>query len=126
MVPQLEYSRLISEISGGEFANLGLARAQIVKPRICLLDEPSNNLDFAGRKRLVRFVPTLDIPLSWQLYDRDIMDCFDKIWEISDGRLTQIDGSFADYLNHVKIRRAETTHELKQSTKRSKEAEKFS
>lgn len=41
--PQLEYSRLISEISGGEFANLGLlARLQIVKTGCLLLDEPSN------------------------------------------------------------------------------------
>ncbi|MES6220750.1 ATP-binding cassette domain-containing protein [Cutibacterium acnes] len=83
--PQLEYSRLISEISGGEFANLGLARAWIVKPRICLLDEPSNNLDFAGRERLVRFIADFRYTLIVATHDRNIMDCFDKIWEIRDG-----------------------------------------
>ena len=99
---------------------MGLARAQIAKPRICLLDEPSNNLDFAGRERLVRFIADFKYTLIVATHDRNIMDCFDKIWEIRDGRLTQIDGSFADYLNHVKNRRAEATHELNKARKEVK------
>jgi ABC transporter related protein len=118
--PQVDYSQLISEVSGGEFANLGLARAQIVKPRICLLDEPSNNLDFAGRERLIRYITDFRYTLIAATHDRNIMDCFDKIWEIRDGRLTQIDGSFADYLSHVDNRRAEAAHELSEARKEVK------
>lgn len=77
--PQVDYSQLISEVSGGEFANLGLARAQIVKPRICLLDESSNNLDFAGRERLIHYITDFRYTLIAATHDRNIMDCFDKI-----------------------------------------------
>lgn len=48
------------------------------------------NLDFAGRERLVRFIADFRYTLIVATHDRDIMDCFDKIWEIRDGRLTQM------------------------------------
>ncbi len=115
--PKLDFSKSISEVSGGEFAILGLARIQIVKPRICLLDEPSNNLDFAGRDQLVRFISDFRHTLIVATHDRNILEHFDKIWELRDGTLTQIDGSFADYLNHVESRRAEAVQELSEATK---------
>ena len=50
-----------------------------------MLDEPSNNLDFAGRERLVHFIADFRYTLIVATHDRNIMDCFDKIWEIRDG-----------------------------------------
>jgi iron complex transport system ATP-binding protein len=41
--------RHITEISGGEFQKVQLARALVQEPKILLLDEPTNNLDISNQ-----------------------------------------------------------------------------
>src|SRR5207245_1342351 len=46
----------VETMSGGEAARAGLAAILLARLDVFLLDEPTNNLDFAGLDRLERFV----------------------------------------------------------------------
>jgi len=52
--------RKISSLSGGEFQRVLIARALVGKPKILILDEPTNNLDAKTQNRLFGLVKKLN------------------------------------------------------------------
>ncbi len=51
--------KLTSEISGGEYQLVLIARALAVKPELLILDEPESNLDFRNQLRILRVLREL-------------------------------------------------------------------
>ena len=51
---------LISELSGGEFQRLLIARAIANSPKILLLDEPTSNIDKNSRKEIYNLLEALN------------------------------------------------------------------
>lgn len=49
----------ISDLSGGEFQRVALAKALMGNPRFLVLDEPVQNVDFTGEAELYRLIETL-------------------------------------------------------------------
>lgn len=88
--------RRLSTFSGGQAMRIGLARAALAGERWLILDEPSNNLDEAGRRRLAallkdRIGPTLVIS-----HDRALLSTVSTIVEMTD-QLRVYGGDFDDY-----------------------------
>jgi ATP-binding cassette subfamily F protein 3 len=54
--PEAARTRLISELSGGEYGRLGLARQLISNADVLLLDEPTNHLDLDTTRWLEGFI----------------------------------------------------------------------
>jgi ATPase subunit of ABC transporter with duplicated ATPase domains len=66
--------RLMTTLSGGEAARASLAATLLSRFDVFLLDEPTNNLDFAGLERLERFLGDLDAGVVLVSHDRAFLD----------------------------------------------------
>jgi ATPase subunit of ABC transporter with duplicated ATPase domains len=66
--------RTMETLSGGEAARAALAAILLASFDVFLLDEPTNNLDFAGLDRLERFVESLDAGVVVVSHDRAFLD----------------------------------------------------
>jgi ATPase subunit of ABC transporter with duplicated ATPase domains len=66
--------REMTTLSGGEAARAALAAILLARFDVFLLDEPTNNLDFAGLDRLERFLDSLDAGVVLVSHDRSFLD----------------------------------------------------
>jgi ATP-binding cassette subfamily F protein 3 len=94
-----QMQQTIGQLSGGERSRLQLAALVLRQPNLLLLDEPTNNLDIPSievlEEALEEFVGTV-LVIS---HDRYFLDkAVDRIVELKDGRLTEFDGGYTDYL----------------------------
>lgn len=64
----------IASMSGGEAARAALAAILLARFDVFLLDEPTNNLDFAGLDRLERFLDDLEAGVVLVSHDRAFLD----------------------------------------------------
>ena len=92
----------VGDLSGGERSRLQLAKLVLAQPNLLLLDEPTNNLDIASievlEATLDEFVGTI-VVVS---HDRYFLDkVVDRVLELRDGRLTEFDGGYTDYLAEI-------------------------
>ncbi|GAA1866566.1 ABC-F family ATP-binding cassette domain-containing protein [Brevibacterium marinum] len=88
--------RPLSTFSGGQAVRIGLARAAMAGERWLILDEPSNNLDEAGRGRLVSLLEQRRGPTLVISHDRALLATVTTIVEMTDG-LQVYGGDFEDY-----------------------------
>ena len=66
--------REVRTLSGGEAARAALAAMLLSRFDVFLLDEPTNNLDFAGLERLEQFLHGLTAGAVLVSHDRDFLD----------------------------------------------------
>ena len=66
--------RDVASLSGGEAARTALAAILLARFDVFLLDEPTNNLDFAGLERLERFLGGLGAGVALVSHDRAFLD----------------------------------------------------
>jgi zinc transport system ATP-binding protein len=65
--------RQISELSGGEFQKMLIARALAVRPKILLLDEPTANVDAGSRDQIYRLLEELNKDMTIILVTHDLL-----------------------------------------------------
>jgi ATPase subunit of ABC transporter with duplicated ATPase domains len=90
----------IASMSGGEAARAALAAVLLARFDVFLLDEPTNNLDFAGLARLERFLDELEAGVVLVSHDRAFLDrTVTRVVEIEaeTRRVREYAGSWSDY-----------------------------
>jgi ATPase subunit of ABC transporter with duplicated ATPase domains len=90
----------VGALSGGEEARAQLAAILLARFEVFLLDEPTNDLDFAGLDRLERFVATTAGSIVLVSHDRDFLDrTVDRIVELDEWThgTTDFAGSWSEY-----------------------------
>jgi ATP-binding cassette, subfamily F, member 3 len=89
----------IGKLSGGERSRLQLAKLVLERPNLLLLDEPTNNLDIASIEVLEQTLEEFEGTLLIVSHDRYFLDqVVDRVIELDNGRFTEFDGAYTDYL----------------------------
>lgn len=73
-LPAGTLDRRLGELSGGEVVQLALTRLLLDEPEALLLDEPSNNLDFAARESLLSALASYGGALVVVSHDQRFLD----------------------------------------------------
>ncbi len=92
--------REVRSLSGGEAARAALAAILLSRFDVFLLDEPTNNLDFAGLERLERFLGGLAAGVVLVSHDRDFLDrTINRVVEIEaeTRRVHEYSGTWTEY-----------------------------
>ncbi|MCO6384378.1 ABC-F family ATP-binding cassette domain-containing protein [Oceanicola sp. 502str15] len=84
-LPGLSLSRPLASLSGGQRTRLGLARLLLESPDILLMDEPTNNLDTAGRALVSEIIATWPGGVVVASHDRALLERMDRIVELTPG-----------------------------------------
>ncbi len=104
--------REVRTLSGGESARAALAAILLSRFDVFLLDEPTNNLDFAGLERLEQFLNGLPAGVVLVSHDRDFLDrTIDRVVEIEaeTRRVHEYCGTWSEY--EAARERARAQHE---------------
>ncbi|HCT65127.1 MAG TPA: ABC transporter [Lachnospiraceae bacterium] len=80
-------NRQISELSGGEFQRLLIARALTVNPKILLLDEPTASVDASSREQIYALLENLNKEMTIVLVTHDLLAISSTV-----GRLACLNG----------------------------------
>jgi ATP-binding cassette subfamily F protein 3 len=98
-LPESDFDKPISALSGGQKKLIGLARLLLARPSVLLLDEPDNHLDMPGKAYLEKLI--IDYPGAVVIisHDRYLLDaCVNYIAEIEDGRITTFIGNYTEFI----------------------------
>ena len=79
--------RLTHQLSGGEKQMVALAGVLVMRPRVIVLDEPATLLDLWNRTRLRTMLAELDQTVIMVSHHLDLLDDFDRVLHIGDGRV---------------------------------------
>ncbi|MDQ1437960.1 MAG: hypothetical protein QOK43_1589 [Acidimicrobiaceae bacterium] len=91
----------VGSLSGGQAARAALAAILLARFDVFLLDEPTNNLDFAGLDRLERFLDGLPGGVVVVSHDRAFLDqAVDRIVELQEHSHQAVEyaGGWSDYV----------------------------
>ncbi|HEY3183081.1 MAG TPA: ABC-F family ATP-binding cassette domain-containing protein [Gaiellaceae bacterium] len=100
----------LAAMSGGEAARAALAAILLARFDVFLLDEPTNNLDFAGLARLERFLHELEAGVVLVSHDRAFLDrTVTRVVEIEaeTRHVREYAGTWSDYEHARRLARAQ-------------------
>ncbi|MCJ7433966.1 MAG: ATP-binding cassette domain-containing protein [Anaerolineales bacterium] len=98
-LPESDFEKPISTLSGGQKKLIGLARLLLARPSVLLLDEPDNHLDMPGKAYLENLIQNYPGAIVLVSHDRYLLDaCVTHIAEIEDGKLTAFIGNYTEYV----------------------------
>ncbi len=90
-----DFSRPLSEFSGGWRMRVHLARLLLQKPDLLLLDEPTNHLDIPSLEWLENYLLTFEGSIVIVSHDRFFIDRLaDSIYELNRGKLDFYAGNY--------------------------------
>jgi ATPase subunit of ABC transporter with duplicated ATPase domains len=84
-------------LSSGQKVKVFLAGIKINNPEIVLLDEPTNHLDLTARNLLYRLIAETSCTLVVVSHDRILLNCLDKMCELSRHGVKTYGGSYDFY-----------------------------
>ena len=99
----LDLEQKMGTLSGGQKTKVFLAGIMIQQPDLVLLDEPSNHLDFAGRKLLYDFIKSTSSSLLIVSHDRTLLNLLNKTFEMSKNGIAAYGGNYDFYNEQKKI-----------------------
>lgn len=87
----------LEQLSGGQKTKVFLAGIMIHQPRLILLDEPSNHLDYQGRQLLYKWIRLNPCTMIIVSHDRTLLNLLDTIIEMSPRGINSYGGNYDFY-----------------------------
>jgi len=107
----------VGTLSGGERSRLKLCMLMGEQINLLVLDEPTNHLDIASREWIEDAIDDYSEALLFVSHDRYFIEKFaTRIWELSDGKITDYKGTFKEYREY-KARQAQFAQIAKNTQK---------
>lgn len=100
---ELDLSRQIKTLSGGQITRIFFARLLMNKSNFLILDEPTNNLDSESRLVLYDVIKSFDGGLLIVSHDRQLLSLMDQIIELSPLGLKTYGGNYTDYVEQKRV-----------------------
>jgi len=116
-LPESDFDKPISALSGGQKKLIGLARLMLARPSVLLLDEPDNHLDMPGKAYLEKLINEYPGAVAIISHDRYILDAIaTHIAEIEDGKITTFTGNYTEYIvdKEERLARQEELYQIQQ------------
>jgi ATPase subunit of ABC transporter with duplicated ATPase domains len=108
----------LATLSGGQRTRVALAALVFAEPDFILLDEPTNNLDRAGRGAVI------DLLAGWRAgaivvsHDRELLETMDAIVELTSLGATRYGGNWSHYRERKATALAAAQHDLADAERR--------
>ena len=85
-------------LSGGETERIRIARALETRAPLLMADEPTTNLDFAGRREVEKLLHAHQGALVLVSHDRALLDSLcTEIWALREGKIRIFPGNYSDF-----------------------------
>lgn len=123
---QYDMQKPVSSFSGGWQMRVELAKILLTKPDCILLDEPTNHLDIDSVQWLEEFLSSYYGAIVIISHDKSFLDNItNRTFELSRGKLVDLDLKFSDFLEARKKQREELLAAAKAQQKQIAETERF-
>ncbi len=107
-----ELDNKINSLSGGEKIKVLLATLLLRNSDILLLDEPTNNLDIDAIEWLEKVLISSNNAMIIVSHDEVFLNnIVNKIFELSDGKITEYNLKYSDYLNQKELEYSQLKNE---------------
>ena len=108
----IDINKKVGTLSGGQKIKILLASLLLSNADILLLDEPTNNLDIEAIEWLENYLIKLEKQMIIVSHDEEFLNnVTNKIFELENGKITEYNLSYSDYLNYKDM---EYNHKLEQ------------
>lgn len=111
-------STLLSALSGGQRTRAALCALVLAEPDFILLDEPTNNLDRAGRASVIELMSTWRTGAIVVSHDRELLETMDAIVEMTSLGVTRYGGNWSHYRDRKSLELAAARHDLADAERR--------
>ena len=102
-----DFDKKVSELSGGQRKRVAMARVLIQEPDLLIFDEPTNHLDMETIEWLEGYLSSQNTTLILVTHDRYFLDrVCNEIWELTQGKVFRIRGTYAYFLEKKAEREA--------------------
>jgi ATPase subunit of ABC transporter with duplicated ATPase domains len=108
----------LATLSGGQRTRAALAALVFTEPDLILLDEPTNNLDRAGRASVIELLAGWRAGAIVVSHDRELLETMDAIVELTSLGATRYGGNWSHYRARKAAELAAARHDLADAEKR--------
>jgi len=115
-------SNPLSSLSGGQKVKVFLAGISLHQPELILMDEPSNHLDLASRRKLYDLIEDSNASMLIVSHDRTLLNLLDMTAELSPKGIQRFGGNYTEFAEQKDVEKNALDQQLQNKEKELRKA----